>query len=402
MTTDHHNHHNICFGCMENKGDYQTCPYCGYELGTAPVSAHHLVPGTLLENKYRLGRVLGQGGFGITYIAWDQKLEMKLAIKEYFPQGMAARTPGSAEVDNSSGEIKEQLTFGLQRFLNEAKTLARFAEHPNIVTVRDYFEANSTAYLVMNYIDGITLEQYLQSKGGRLSFDQCLKIIMPVLDALKEVHQAGILHRDVSPDNIFIRKDGRVIMIDFGAARQELREKSKSLSVILKAGYAPEEQYRSRGKQGPWTDIYAVAATMYRCITGEVPPEAMDRLAEDELVTPLQLGVGIRVDQEIALLNAMAIRAADRYQTVGELQEAFIFRNADVVESYEKPFADKFTDKEKNDFFKLRGDMKKEEDFFKVEGKKQYGRVKELSIKETPEQGMLRKKLYHNERWSKF
>ena len=403
MTIDHHNHYNLCLGCMENKGDYQACPYCGYELGTAPVSAHHLVPGTLLENKYRLGRVLGQGGFGITYIAWDQKLEMKLAIKEYFPQGMAARTPGSAEVDNSSGEIKEQITFGLQRFLNEAKTLARFAEHPNIVTVRDYFEGNSTAYLVMNYIDGVTLEQYLQLKGGRLSFNHCLEIIMPVFDALKEVHKTGILHRDISPDNIFIRKDGRVILIDFGAARQELREKSKSLSVILKAGYAPEEQYRSRGKQGPWTDIYAVAATMYRCITGEVPPEAMDRLDEDDMIVPSKLGVQIGPKQEHVLLKALAVKAKDRYQSVEELQEAFIFRNAGMVESYEKPFADNFTGKEKNDFFKVRGDMNKKEDFFKVEGKKkQYGWVKELSIKETPEQGMLRKKLYHNERWSKF
>lgn len=397
-------HNTLCYGCMEEMGAAQTCPYCGYELGTAPVSAHHLVPGTMLENKYRIGRVLGQGGFGITYIAWDQKLEMKLAIKEYFPQGMAARAPGRAEVDKSSGEIKEQLTFGLQRFLNEAKTLARFAEHPNIVTVRDFFETNSTAYLVMSYVEGVTLEQYLQRKGGRLSFNHCLKIIMPVLDALKEVHRAGIMHRDISPDNIFINKDGRVILIDFGAARQEMREKSKSLSVILKAGYAPEEQYRSKGKQGPWTDIYAVGATLYRAITGQTPLEAMDRMAEDDLKPPLELGAEIRVDQESVLLNAMAVNAVDRYQTVEELQEAFLFRNDGVVKNLGISLADKFKDQGEDDYFKVRNDMKKEEDFFKVEGKKRYyGQVSELSIKETPEQGRLRKKLYNNAaQWPKF
>jgi serine/threonine protein kinase len=317
-------HNNLCTGCFEDSDGQNACSHCGYEKGTAPVSAHHLAPGTLLENKYRLGRVLGQGGFGITYIAWDQKLEMKLAIKEYFPQGMAARTPGRAEVDNSSGEIKEQLTFGLQRFLNEAKTLARFAEHPNIVTVRDYFEANGTAYLVMSYVEGVTLEQYLHSRGGRLSFDNCLEIIMPVLDALKEVHRVGVMHRDISPDNIFIKNDGRVILIDFGAARQEMREKSKSLSVILKAGYAPPEQYQSRGKQGPWTDVYAVAATMYRAVTGQTPLEAIDRLDEDDLVPPSQLGVVIEPKQEQALLKALALKARNRYQAVEEFQDEIV------------------------------------------------------------------------------
>jgi serine/threonine protein kinase len=329
-------YHNLCPGCMEEKGATKTCPYCGYEQGTTPASAHHLAPGTLLENKYLLGRVLGQGGFGITYIAWDRKLDMKLAIKEYFPQGMAARTPGRPEVDNSSGELKEQLTFGLQRFLNEAKTLARFAESPNIVTVRDYFEANGTAYLVMSYVEGVTLEQYLRTKGGRLSFNRCLEIIMPILDALKEVHKAGIMHRDISPDNIFINQDGRVILIDFGAARQEMREKSKSLSVILKAGYAPEEQYRSRGKQGPWTDIYAVAATMYRVLTGQIPLEAIDRLDEDDLAPPSQMGSAIEAKQEKVLLKALAVKGKDRYQTVEEFQSDLIAASVKekVKESY--------------------------------------------------------------------
>jgi serine/threonine protein kinase len=315
---------NLCLGCMEEKSTGSTCPRCGYQQGASPISAHHLPPGTILENKYLLGKVLGQGGFGITYIAWDQKLDMKLAIKEYFPQGMAARTPGSIEIDKGSGENKEQLTFGLQKFLNEAKTLARFHEHPNIVTVRDYFEANGTAYLVMNYHEGITLQNYLVSIGGKIPVDQALSIFMPVLDALKEVHVAGILHRDISPDNLLIDKNGRVILIDFGAARQAMGEKSKSLSVIMKAGYSPPEQYQSRGKQGPWTDIYAVAASFYRAITGIAPAEAFDRVMEDNLDKPIGFGINIDIKIEETLLKALAVKAEVRYQTVEEFQKALV------------------------------------------------------------------------------
>ncbi len=249
----------------------------------SPASALHLPPGIVLQDKYLLGRALGQGGFGITYIAWDITLDLKLAIKEYFPFGLVSRSTNQQKMEMPTGERKEQYDYGLKRYLEEAKTLARFNEHPKIVTVRDYFEANNTAYLVMNYHEGVTLQSYLGKKGGKISVEQALKIFMPVLDALKEVHATGILHRDISPDNLLIDSNGRVILIDFGAARQAMGEKSKSLSVIMKAGYSPLEQYQSRGKQGPWTDIYAVAATFYRAVTGQVPLEAMDRLAEDDL-----------------------------------------------------------------------------------------------------------------------
>ena len=317
-------YHNLCRGCMEEKDTGKTCPRCGYDYASDPTSSHHLAPGTILQDKYLIGRVLGQGGFGITYIAWDMTLDLKLAIKEFFPLGIVARSAGKPSMEVPTGERGEQYRYGLERYLEEAKTLARFSEHPNIVTVRDFFKANSTAYMVMNYIEGLTLEEYINEAGGKITFSKTLDTIMPVLDALREVHSLGIMHRDVSPDNIFIRKDGRVILINFGAARQEIREKSKSLSVILKAGYAPEEQYRSRGKQGPWTDIYAVAATMHRCITGEIPPEAMDRMSEDELVPLSQLGVEIEPQREAALLKALALRAADRFQAVEEFQSELV------------------------------------------------------------------------------
>ncbi len=312
----------LCLGCMEEGGTAATCPHCGFPAGGGPESLLHLPPGTVLEDKYILGRVLGQGGFGITYLAWDKVLSLKLAIKEYLPQQLATRTGGERTVTVFKQSLKEEFIYGKTKFLEEARTLARFIEHPNIVSVRDYFEANGTAYLVMNHHDGVTLHSYLQSRGGRIEAAQAVQIFMPVLDALKVVHALGILHRDISPDNLLINTAGRVILIDFGAARQAMGEKSRSLSVIMKAGYSPEEQYRSRGKQGPWTDIYAVAATMYRAVTGQVPPEAMDRLAEDDLVPPSQLGVDIGAGLEQALLKALAVRAEERYQGVEEFQAA--------------------------------------------------------------------------------
>jgi len=314
----------LCPYCMEEKGGREVCPSCGYSEPGSEGPSIFLPPRTVLYDKYLIGRVLGQGGFGITYLAWDINLDIKIAVKEFFPQGLVSRGPTSKDVVSFSGDVKKQFEFGLERFLHEAKTLARFADHPNIVTVRDFFRANGTAYMVMNYIEGMTLEAYLEQAGGRLAFKETLDIMMPVLDALKEVHLAGILHRDISPDNIFIDSSGRVVLIDFGAARQEMQQKSRGLSVILKAGYAPEEQYRSRGEQGPWTDVYAAAATMYRSLTGQIPMESMDRLAEDALVPPSQLGSDIKPHREQALLKAMALRARDRYRAIEEFQDKLL------------------------------------------------------------------------------
>jgi serine/threonine protein kinase len=302
----------------------KTCPHCGWAIGSEPELPHHLKPGVILQNKYLIGKVLGQGGFGITYLAWDLNLDLKLAIKEFYPQGLASRVLGKSEVSAYSGAMKNQYVFGLDRFLSEAKTLARFSEYPNIVSVRDFFRANGTAYMVMNYVEGVTLGEYLRQKGGLIPYEQALAIMLPIFDALKEVHRAGIMHRDISPDNIFIDTLGRVMLIDFGAARQELQQKSTHLSVIMKAGYSPEEQYRTRGEQGPWTDIYALAATIYRAITGVIPPESLDRMEEDILESPSALGIDISASQEEVLLKALAVRSRDRYRSIEELQSAML------------------------------------------------------------------------------
>ncbi len=317
-------YNNFCFDCFTDKGSHNSCPHCGYAPDNSKEAALYLAPGTLLSSKYLVGKVLGQGGFGITYLGWDTNLDIRIAIKEFFPQGLVSRVPGENSVVSYTGTIKDQFSFGVESFLREAKTLARFEHHPNIVTVRDFFKENNTAYMVMSFIEGLSLLEHLNRAGGSIPVEQAVRIIMPVLDALKEVHRLGIMHRDISPDNIFIDREGRVVIIDFGAARQEMREKSKSLSVILKAGYAPEEQYRSRGKQGPWTDIYAVGATFYRAITGQTPLEAIDRLAEDELIPPSQLGIVFEPALEKALLKALAVKAEERYQKVEEFQQVLI------------------------------------------------------------------------------
>ena len=322
--------YSICLGCMQEKGDAEVCPYCGYREGTPPLAPHYLRPGTVLAGKYLVGRGLGHGGFGTTYIARDQVLGIKLAIKEYLPQDCASRAPGSNMVVPFSGDGAKRFADGLESFLQEARTLARFDGSPNIVGVRDFFTENGTAYLVMNYLEGITLKQYLVRSGGKpVPFEKMLGILLPVMDALRTVHAAGLLHRDVSPDNIFLTTSGQVTLIDFGAARQSMNlnvqnVQQQSVSVILKPGYAPEEQYRSHGRQGPWTDIYALGATMYRTLTGRIPPEALDRLENDTLVPPSKLGIRIPAYAEAAILRAMAVHAENRFQTVDEFRAALL------------------------------------------------------------------------------
>jgi len=275
---------------------------------------------TELSGRYRVERLLGHGGFGITYLAYDQLFQVKVAIKEYLPRQLATRAEGATQVSIYTGESRQHYVYGLSKFLEEAQALARFGDHPNIVSCRDFFEANGTAYMVMPYLEGLTLKEYLVKKGGRLSYEAARDVLLPVMDALQEVHRVQLLHRDLSPDNIFLTTSKQVKLIDFGAARYQAGEQSKSLSVILKAGYAPEEQYRSSGRQGPWTDVYGVAATFYKAITGQTPPDALDRLAYDTLVAPSELGAAIPPEAEQTLLKALAVRAVDRLQTIDEFK----------------------------------------------------------------------------------
>ncbi len=312
----------LCVGCMENDSGLPECPTCGRPFDLPPRSPLQLKPRTLLHEQYLIGRALGDGGFGITYLSWDLGLESRLAIKEYMPNGVAGRSGGESKVVPYTEQTKQEFEWGLDRFLEEARVLKKFSNHPGIVSVDTVFKDNGTAYLVMEFLDGVTFEEFLARRGGRITLETAMRVVLPAMDALAAVHAEGILHRDISPDNIYLTRSGKVKLIDFGAARNALSQKSRNLSIILKEGYAPEEQYRASGIQGPWTDVYAMAATLYHAITGRIPQPALDRQAQDQLQWPSQLQIQIEPRVEAALMKALSIKAGDRFQSMEDFKAA--------------------------------------------------------------------------------
>jgi len=296
------------------------CGACGLTQGSYTPSLHHLPPGTVLKKRYLVGRVLGEGGFGITYIGCDLQLELKVAIKEYFPTDKASRmSQASLDVSSYTGAAGVNYDKGMEKFLQEARTIARMDKQPVIVNVRDFFEVNHTAYIVMEYVEGTTFKELAEQRGGRIPAGELLYLMEPLFFALKEMHANGLIHRDISPENLMIEK-GEVRLLDFGCAR-EAADGGNTLTIALKHGYAPVEQYQSKG-QGPWTDVYALSATIYYCLTGRKPPQAMDRLVEDELIPPRKLGVDMTQKQEDALLHGMAVPPKRRFQSMEEFHTA--------------------------------------------------------------------------------
>lgn len=319
-----------CVHCMSPIEETdKECPFCGKPI-QAEIPEHHLHPGTVLNEKILVGAALGEGGFGITYIGRDLNLDIKVAIKEYYPNGYVNRSnTTSANVTvGLSAEKQNFFNKGRERFLREARILAKFYGEPGIVDVRDFFEANNTAYIVMEYLDGQDLKEYLKEKGT-ISPEHTIRMLMPVMQSLTKIHKQGLIHRDISPDNIRLVGQG-VKLIDFGAARSVSSEVNKSISVMLKPGYAPEEQYRSKGNQGPWTDVYALCATMYKCITGITPDDSTQRVFSDELKTPTALGITMNETLESALMKGLSVLQKDRYQSVEELINGFKGINTSV------------------------------------------------------------------------
>ena len=316
---------NLCINCMrEMKSQTGVCEHCGFDERKYDFPQHHMRPFTILAGKYLIGKAIGEGGFGITYIGMDLELEARVAIKEYYPQGAAARDSRTNDgtVRSYSENTRTFFEEGREKFINEARTIAKFRELPEIVGVIDFFRENQTAYIVMEYLDGQTLKQYLKANGGKIQVDELLRMMKPLISSLGKIHSQGLIHRDISPDNIMLMKDGSIKILDFGGARDFVSQNGKSMSVLVKHGYAPEEQYRSRGDQGPWTDVYALCATMYRCITGKIPPEALDRLYEDELKPISSFGVNCPKCIEQAITKGLSVRKDGRYQSMEELYDA--------------------------------------------------------------------------------
>ena len=310
----------ICPYCMNILSEETSCPTCGKDPETYRPASHHFPPGTRLHDRYLLGRVLGKGGFGITYLGLDTELERRVAVKEYFPTAFVKReTSLTLEVTCYTDAGRTSYEKGREQFLKEARTMARLENIPEIVRVLDFFQENNTAYIVMEFLEGETLKDRT-AQLGRIPSGELLELLRPVMGAMDTMHQAGIIHRDISPDNLMCLPDGRVKLMDFGCAKEI--EGGRTLTVTLKQGFAPLEQYTGHG-QGPWSDLYSLCATIYYCITGRVPTAALERDRErDPLLSPNQLGAGLLARQERALIKGMALQVQNRWQTIGELYGA--------------------------------------------------------------------------------
>lgn len=315
---------NLCIHCMKEKHSAdEICPFCGSDPKSADIPPYHLQPFSILAGKYLLGMAIGEGGFGITYIGMDLNLEMRVAIKEYYPNGCAVRNCSESNTvlsySNSAQEVFEK---GREKFINEARLLAKCRNLSEIVSVKDFFRENHTAYIVMEYIEGITLKAYLKQNGDHIPAQKTLQMMKPVICSLSKVHDMNLIHRDISPDNIMICNNGSVKILDFGGARDYIFSNEKSLSIMLKPGYAPEEQYRTHGNQGPWTDVYALCATMYRCITGSVPPESLERAYQESLPPIRSISPDCPPAAASAIEKGMSIYPENRFQSMQELYSA--------------------------------------------------------------------------------
>jgi tRNA A-37 threonylcarbamoyl transferase component Bud32 len=275
---------------------------------------------TVLDGSYRIVRVVGSGGFGITYEAEDIRLHAKVAIKEYYPHDFGDRD-ATMSVKPKSDRHKETFDWGRASFLQEARTLARF-EHPSIVRVSRVYEANSTAYMVMRFEQGQSFEDWLKGLGRPPTQDELDAIVAPLLDALQMMHAANFLHRDIAPDNVIIRPDGTPVLLDFGAARRAVAERSHALTGIVKAGYSPQEQYATDSRlQGPWSDFYALGGTLYRAVTGRIPEEATLRVSDDRTPPAAEAAKGRYRPGFLAAIDAcLKVKYAERPQSVAQLR----------------------------------------------------------------------------------
>lgn len=333
------------------------CPCCGRTPSAYTASAHHLPPGTILRDRYILGGVLGEGGYGITYIGLDLVLQLRVAVKEYFPVEFCTRnSSGNKNVSVMTGLPAKNYKRGMSKYLTEARQLARMDRQRVIVNVRDYFEDNGTAYIVMEYIDGITFTDLVREMGGRIPEEKLFPIVEPLFGALCTLHQYDLIHRDMCPDNLMLevrdriadcvqdeeqsgampcdpfkachktedligKRYGRIRLLDFGSARSSDSLKD-TLTITLRHGFAPIEQYQQGGGQGTWTDVYGLSATLYYCLTGVTPPVATNRIIEDSLITPSKMGVPISPFREAALMKGLCVRPHRRYRTVKEFWNA--------------------------------------------------------------------------------
>lgn len=322
-----------CVGCMKPLTAEGRCAYCGLQQDKYRPIPCCLRPGMCLRDRYVLGRVLGEGSFGISYIAWDCLLDTVVAIKEYFPASLVSRHISEEDEDTNVYiyEKRESQKYqeSLKKYQGEAKSLSAYYDLDGIVSVRDFFYANNTAYIVMGYVDGISVKEYVE-KNGPIEGEKFLRMLEPVIQSLAKVHQTGVLHRDISPDNMLLTRDEKLVLIDFGAARKENINMTRSMTVVFKRGFSPEEQYRTRGQQGAWTDVYALCATAYYALTGKAPDESIQRVLEDDMPSLTEMtDVDLPMRQKRAFMKGMTVDFHHRYQTMDELYQGLYQQGRD-------------------------------------------------------------------------
>lgn len=308
----------MCENCFEETASVP-CAHCGYDPAESAKDPTLLAPGTVLLEKYIIGKVLGKGGFGVTYLTYDKAAENKVVVKEYFPYGIARRSADNTTVTFSSADNADVFEVGTEKFYNEAKLISKFNDYPNIVNIYEFFYENGTVYYSMEYLRGQTLKEYIRDHGT-IGASQALYIARRIADALEVAHGESVLHRDISPDNIIICDNGNVKLIDFGSARQVIDERSQSFSAIVKPGFAPLEQYQKNGNQGPWTDIFSLGTTLYFALTGDIPEDPISRFDEDDTFKSNLFDINPELWDIIS--KAVKLKIKDRYASAAELNEA--------------------------------------------------------------------------------
>lgn len=313
------NNKKICESCFCEICGGEICPHCGFNKSEYTPDPMVLPMGTKLNDKIIIGKVMGKGGFGITYLGYDLRMDKIIAVKEYYPNGISYRAHMGTELSVADPKAAETFEQGAEKFYTEAEMVSQFNGNPNIMGVYDYFRTNNTVYLVMEFLSGITLKNYVKNHG-RLSDGQALFVMDKMAAALVITHSAGVLHRDISPDNIMICADGKVKLIDFGAARQILTESSSNLTVVMKPGYTPIEQYTKKGRQGAWTDIYSLGVSMYYALTGVVLDDPYSRMDDDSELDENKHGINDSLWE--ILKKCTMINATDRYGNAIDLRKA--------------------------------------------------------------------------------
>lgn len=325
-----------CFGCMEEIPQYP-CPHCGYDPEENRPPDYILRQGTILNGKYVVGKMLGQGGFGITYVGWDLSLARKVAIKEYFPAGQVTRHPamGSTLQWYTTGQADNARRGGMEMFLKEARKMTRVDNVAQVVRVLSLFQENDTAYIVMEFVEGETLKNRLM-RTGPMEWGEAKGIFLPVIRAMGEVHGAGLIHRDLSPDNLMLEPGGGVRILDLGAAKDLNVNSGASSMLVAKGGFSPLEQYTERGGSGTWTDVYALAATMYYTLTGTMPPPAVDRMQKDTIRWDLPRLLSLPKNVLTALHQALIVAPGKRTQTMEALESQLTASSAPIAVPWKK------------------------------------------------------------------